>query len=190
MDCERTMDCKKNMNDKDEILFKVISIKKDDLIQKETKKGIVEENQREYLAQLLNLSKKWVEEKCTPSYLLSEESDFMGKDVFVAMLNNEIIAYILGEIKILEEKTSYNEIGEKAYELDEFYVLEEYRNKGIGKSLYQFVEGSVKDKVDVIGLIASSRRYEELLRFYIDELKMQFNHALLVKRMDGGEDEE
>lgn len=38
------------------------------------------------------------------------------------------------------------------------------------------------DNVDVIGVIATSYQYKKLLKFYIEELNMQFNHALLVKR--------
>ena len=47
---------------------------------------------------------------------------------------------------------------------------------------YRFLENDVRDYVDVIGVIATSYQYNRLLKFYIEELDFQFNHALLVKR--------
>ena len=54
--------------------------------------------------------------------------------------------------------------------------------KGIGKSLYRFLEKDIWDSVDVIGVTATSYQYNRLLKFYIEELGLQFNHALLTKR--------
>lgn len=94
-----------------------------------------------------------------------------------------IVAYALGNAKVLEERASYNEVGEKAFELDEIYVASAYRDKGIGRALYTFIEEDVCDRVDVIGVIATSYEYGRLLKFYVDDLGMSFNHALLIKRM-------
>ena len=48
---------------------------------------------------------------------------------------------------------------------------------------YKKIKVSGKDKyVDVIGVIATSYEYKRLLKFYVEELNMNFNHALLVKR--------
>ncbi|MBO7677082.1 MAG: GNAT family N-acetyltransferase, partial [Erysipelotrichaceae bacterium] len=109
--------------------------------------------------------------------------DFINHDVFIALDDDRVVAYGLGNIKQLEKKTSYNEIGEKAFFLDELYVAAEYRNRGIGKALYTFMEEDVKEKVDVISVIATSNEYKKLLNFYIEDLDMKFNHAQLTKRM-------
>lgn len=149
----------------------------------EYKKINVSENDK-YLETLLNLSKEWAAEKSCPAYYENERNDIINYEVYIAMDNNQIVAYALGTVKELEEKTSYNEVGEKAFELDEIYVTANYRNKGIGKALYQFIENDVRDRVDVIGVIATSYEYKKLLKFYIEDLNMNFNHALLVKRME------
>lgn len=141
-----------------------------------------EHNQR-VLEDLLSLSKAWADEKCGPSYAANNIDDFVDTDIYVALENGRIVAYAFGHIKTLEEATSYNKVGEKAFELDEIYVAKNYRNRGIGKKLYEFVELAVRDQADLLGLIATSYRYKDLLRFYIDELGMSFNHALLIKRM-------
>ncbi len=88
----------------------------------------------------------------------------------------------LSLIKNRKEETSFNKIGEKAFELDEIYVVCTHRDKGVGKELYRFLEKDILDKVDVIGVMETSYQYNRLLKFYIEELGLQFNHALLVKR--------
>ena len=134
------------------------------------------------LTELLALSKAWADEHSCPAYYEDEPSDFIDHDVYIAADQNRIIAYALGTVKELEERTSYNEVGEKAFELDEIYVSTDYRDKGIGRKLFRFIEDDISDDVDVIGTIATSYQYERLLKFYIEELGMQFNHALLIKR--------
>ena len=136
-----------------------------------------------YLANLVALSKEWEAEGSCPSYSANDSEYFYDKELYVAISKDDIIAYALGEIKQLEEKTSYNEIGERAFELDELYVASSYRNRGIGKRLFQYLESQLTVKVDLIGVIATSHQYKDLLRFYIDELDLNFNHALLVKRL-------
>ena len=134
------------------------------------------------MGELLSLSKTWAAERSCPAYYENEPEEFINHSVYIATDYDRIVAYALGNIIELKEKTSYNEIGEKSFELDEIYVASDYRNRGIGKALYKFVEEDVRDKVDVIGVIATSYEYEKLLKFYVKDLDLSFNHALLVKR--------
>ena len=143
----------------------------------------VAENDK-YIDDLLMLSKAWADENSCPAYYENEASEFIEHEVYIATDDDRIVAYALGSIRVLEEKTSYNDVGEKAFELDEIYVAADYRNRGIGKALYKFIENDVRDRVDVIGVIATSYEYKRLLKFYIEDLDMRFNHALLVKRAD------
>ena len=133
--------------------------------------------------ELLALSRMWADEHSCLSYSANESDEFINHDVYIALDDDRVVAYGLGNIKELEKKTSYNEIGEKAFFLDELYVAAEYRNRGIGKALYKFMEEDVKEKVDVISVIATSNEYKKLLNFYIEDLDMKFNHAQLTKRM-------
>ena len=134
------------------------------------------------LQELLKLSEAWANENCCPAYYKNVPTDFINKDIYLAVEDNCIVAYAFGHISVKTENTSYNKIGEKAFELDEIYVMQTHRKKGIGKELYRFLEKDVQDRVEVIGVIASSYQYNSLLKFYIEELDFQFNHALLVKR--------
>ena len=136
-----------------------------------------------YLKQLLALSSAWAKEKICVSYKANEESEFINKELYLVLDEDKIIGYGLGHIKKLKDKTSYNQIGEKAFELDELYIKKNYRNKGIGKKLFKYIEKDLKDQVDLIGLVAATKKYKELLKFYIEELDMNFNNAFLFKRM-------
>ena len=138
----------------------------------------------EYLAQLIMLSADFENEKCGPSYSANDKEYYFDKEIFVVIKESKIIAYAIGYIKELSEETSYNKIGEKAFELDELFVSKQYRNQKIGRQLYCFLESVLRSRVDLIGVMATSFKYKELLKFYIDELDMNFNHALLVKRME------
>lgn len=135
------------------------------------------------LTQLTSLSEQWAEEKTMPSYTPNKAEEFLNRELYVAREDDTIIAYALGDIKILTEKTSYNAVGESAFELDELYVKPAYRSQGIGQKLYRFMENDLLNKVSVIGVIAASYHYLELLKFYSDDLGMSFNHALLTKRL-------
>lgn len=148
---------------------------------KEYKKIRVTE-QDAVLEELLKLSKEWASEKCCPAYYKKEPIDFLNHDVYFAVDQDCIVGYALGHISVQEEKTSYNKVGEKGFELDEIYVLRTYRNKGVGKELYRFLEKDIWNSVDVIRVNATSYQYKSLLKFYIEELDLQFNYALLVKR--------
>ena len=137
---------------------------------------------KEYLPQLLALSRDWAEEKTCPAYYANEEADFLDKDIYIALEGGKIVAYAYGEIKELTEATSYNQIGENAFNLEELYVVPAWRNRGVGKELYRFLEEQIREQVDVIGVTAVSYQYEKLLRLYIDELGFDFKYAQLAKR--------
>ena len=148
----------------------------------EYKKKFISENDKE-LDDLIALSKAWAEENCCPAYYENEPGDYIGHHVYVATEDGRISAYALGSMKVLEEKTAYNEEGEKAFEIDEIYVASDCRDKGIGRDLYRFIEKDVDGRVDLIDVIAASYQHEKLLNFYIKELGMQFDYALLTKRV-------
>lgn len=138
---------------------------------------------RKVLDELIGLSQLWADEKTCPSYTPNQREAFCNRELYIAKADGAIVAYALGDIKELTEETSYNAIGELAFELDELYVLPAYRRQGVGKALFQFMEADLCGKVAVIGTIATSYRYLELLKFYSEDLGMSFNHALLTKRL-------
>ena len=136
------------------------------------------------LAELIALSAEWTGEGSCPGYYANDASEYFDKELYAALIDGKTVGYVLGHIKVLEEKTSYNAVGEKAFELDELFVTKSFRGRGIASALFRFAENDVRDRVDVIGLTAATKHYKELLKLYIEELGMSFNHALLVKRTE------
>ena len=149
------------------------------------KVNITENNSLEHaalLSDLIALSAEWAGEGSCAGYYANDADEYFDKELYVARADGRTVGYALGHIKVLEEKTSYNAVGEKAFELDELFVTEAFRGRGIASALFRFAETDLRDRVDVIGLTAASKHYKQLLKLYIEELGMSFNHALLVKR--------
>ena len=84
--------------------------------------------------QLICLSKKWKEEDCCYGMEVNTKSD-LNEPLAVALDKGKIVGYIFGHFYSQEKKTSYIEIGEPCFSIDEFYVLPEHRCMGIGKKL-------------------------------------------------------
>ena len=151
------------------------------------KVSINQENSLEHaalLTELIALSAEWAGEGSCAGYYANDADEYFDKELYIASADGNTVGYALGHIKVLEEKTSYNAVGEKAFELDELFVTAAFRGQGIARALFRFAENDVRDRVDVIGLTAATKHYKQLLKLYIEELGMSFNHALLVKRTE------
>ncbi len=135
------------------------------------------------LEELVSLSLEWFKEKSCSSYEANDESYYIDKELFIAKDETNIIGYALGTYRNLKDESSYNKIGETAFELDELFVTKEYREKGIGKNLYSFMEEHVRKNSTIIGVVANSSHYSDLLRFYVENLDMEFVYAQLIKKL-------
>ena len=62
-------------------------------------------------------------------------------------------------------------------------TLPEYRNKGIGKTLFRLIEDEVKDKVDFITLSTATKDYKKILKFYVDGSGMSVHSSYLFKKI-------
>ncbi|MDE8314681.1 GNAT family N-acetyltransferase [Erysipelothrix rhusiopathiae] len=134
------------------------------------------------LEALINLSIEWDQEQCSTAYSASTKYYYKDKELFLAADETKIIGYALGTIKTLSQATSYNQVGEQAFELDELFVSKPFRNQKVGQGLFKFVEERVASHVDLIRVIANASDYQKLLSLYVDDLGMDFKHALLIKR--------
>ena len=132
--------------------------------------------------QLISLSKEWVEEDCCFGMAANSRDD-LKEPLFVAVEDNIIVGYIFGHYYEQEKKTSYIEIGEKCFDVDELYVKKEYRDQGIGKTLFDMMEAEVKDNCKYITLATSNKDYRKVLRFYTELGGMTFHSAFLIKEM-------
>lgn len=144
----------------------------------EIKKGTL--TNEDTVKQLIDLSQVWVGENSTFGLIKNTRED-LKEPLFIAVDGNKIIGYTFGHFYTTERKTSYIEIGEKCFDIDEIFVLEQYRNQGIGEKLFRAVESCVKDECVYITLATATKDYEKILRFYTKMVGMTFHDAFLIK---------
>lgn len=131
---------------------------------------------------LLELSKLWEEEDITFGYIANNKDD-LKEPCFAAIENDKIIGYVFGHYYDNEKKVADIAIGDKCFDIDELYVLKEYRSKGIGRKLFKAIENEVKDEAMYITLPTATKDYKRILKFYSEDMDMTFHSAFLFKKM-------
>ena len=136
---------------------------------------------KETIDQLLELSANWVREDCSFGIVANARED-LKEPCFIALDGNKIVGYTFGHFYVKENKTSCIEIGSRCFDVDELYVLPEYRDKKIGGTLFKMIENFVKNDVDYITLSTPTKDYKRTLKFYVDNVDMTFHSAYLIKK--------
>lgn len=135
------------------------------------------------LEQLIALSEDWERENSSHGYRKNAPADIEGNRVFAAVEDGAVIGYLFGHEEVIEKATSIYPAGTASFEIEELYVKPQFRNKGIGRALFRYVEKKLAGKVDMILLGTATKDFRSILHFYIDELGMEFWSARLFKRM-------
>ena len=141
------------------------------------KKATLDENT---IARLIELSKTWVEEDSCFGMVTNTKED-LKEPCYVALDNDVIVGYGFGHFYLLEKKVTPIQKGAKCFEIDEIFVLPEYRSKGIGKQLFSLLEKEAKENADYITLATSNKDYKKVLKFYAEDNEMTFHSAFLTK---------
>lgn len=87
----------------------------------------------EYIKVSDNANDSYLDEHSCPAYYANEPSELINHEVYIAQDQGRTVAYALGNIKVLEERTSYNEVGKKAFELMKYMLLSPIEIKGSGR---------------------------------------------------------
>lgn len=81
--------------------------------------------------------------------------------IYLAIMNKEIVGYLAGSIHV---ENSYNTTS--IAELDNMFILEEYRKYGIGTKLFnEFKDYCKKNKIEELKVTASSKN-ANAIKFY------------------------
>ena len=137
------------------------------------------------LEKVANLNKEFVEEKICNGITLDTIDYLKSHIVFVVEEKDEIVGYAYGSIKESDRETSYMHKGVNCFYLEEMYIKKPYRNRGVGKKLFEQIEDYAKhNECDNIQVVAVSKSYEKLLKFYIINLDFDFLSAHLIKKLD------
>ena len=138
-------------------------------------------NVNEYSEQLIELSKIWCDEDITNGLVPNELSD-LKEPCYAALDGDKIVGYTFGHFYNADKKINTIKEGDKCFEIDEIYVLKEYRSQGIGRKLFQAIEEEVHKEVEFITLPTSTKDYKKILNFYIEMMDMTFHSAFLYKK--------
>ena len=138
-------------------------------------------NVNECSEQLIELSKIWMEEDITNGLVPNELSD-LKEPCYVAFDGDKIVGYTFGHFYNADKKINTIKEGDKCFEIDEIYVLKEYRSQGIGRKLFQAIEEEVHKGVEFITLPTSTKDYKKILSFYVEMMDMTFHSAFLYKK--------
>ena len=138
-------------------------------------------NVNDYSDQLIELSKIWCEEDITNGLVPNELSD-LKEPCYAAFDGDKIVGYTFGHFYNADKKINTIKEGDECFEIDEIYVLKEYRSQGIGRKLFQAIEAEVHKEVEFITLPTSTKDYKKILYFYVEMMDMTFHSAFLYKK--------
>ena len=136
----------------------------------------------EVTAQLIELSRLWMEENCSNGMVANTAED-LREPLYIAMDGARIVGYAFGHFYTQEKRTSYIEPGSRCFDLDELYVLPEYRSQGVGRALFSALRDEAALAAEYLTLATSTKDYKRVLHFYVDELGMDFHSAFLIQSM-------
>lgn len=134
----------------------------------------------EVLEQLIALSDKWEAERSCHGYRTNTKEDIIGNRIFAAYEDERIIGYLFGHSSKIDNMTSVIPKGSDCFDVLEIFVEEEYRNRGIGKALFEYMENVIDD--EYIFLSTATKNWKAILHFYIEEVGMDFHSAMLYKK--------
>ena len=141
----------------------------------------------EVLNELIRMSEDWEKENSCHGYRKNDKSDIDGNRIFLAYDGDTVIGYLFGYAEKSKESSSIMPDGTPCFEIEELYIRPEYRNHGIGRKLFDYVENTVRGEVDYLMLSTATKNWKAILHFYLDELDMDFWSARLFKRISSEE---
>ena len=131
---------------------------------------------------LIELSVMWFNEDISVGITPNKKEDIQ-EVCYLALSDDVIVGYAFGHYYSEETRTSYIEPGAKRFDVDEIYVMKEYRSLGVGKKLFSLLEEEVKNNAQFITLPTSAKDYKKVLHFYVEELGVTFHSAYLIKKI-------
>ena len=137
----------------------------------------------ETVEELIGLSRLWADEGCSFG-VIPNTADDLKQPCYTALDGGRIAGYVFGHYYVTERRTSCIDIGSRCFEVDELYVLPEYRSAGIGSELLRRIEQEAAANAEYITLSTSTKDYKKILKFYAEDNGMTFHDAFLFKKTD------
>ncbi len=138
---------------------------------------------KEIEAELIAMSALWEQEDSCYGYRTNTAEELKGQDIFLATVDGKTVGYLLCHIYIQEKESCTVPHGSRCLEIEELYVLPEYRSQGLGEALYQRAADSYGPEMEYATLTTATKNYKAILRFYIDKHDMTFWNARLFQKL-------
>ena len=142
----------------------------------------------DYVEQLIELSKIWAEEKITVGLVPNDEAD-LKEPCVAAITNGKIVGYAFGHYYNMQKKFGEIEKGAKCFDVDEIYVLPNFRSQGIGKMLLDKLKEEVKKEASYLTLVTSTKDEKKIVHFYQEVGEMTFGYAYFYQNLNKLEEE-
>ena len=136
------------------------------------------------LNRLISFSEDWAAENSCYGYRANDRSDIEGNRIFFAEEDGKVVGYLFGKVYKSENMQAIMPKGTPYFEVEELYVSPEYRSRGIGESLFRYVENAVKNEAEYMVLSTATKNWKAIFHFYLEELDMQFWSARLFKKIE------
>lgn len=118
---------------------------------------------------IISLQQQWRTEDITYGFVPADKSYLegkLGKYFYIAELNNMIIGFAFGTVHNAENMTIFND-GQSYIEVDDIYVLQSSRDKGLGSLLLDKLLDVAKENGIERSLIYSSTKdMDSIIKFY------------------------
>ena len=83
-------------------------------------------------------------------------------------MGGEVAGYAAGQMETASRDSSIQRAGDQWFELEELYVDQSHRSRGLGGRLLDYMEGQLRDQgVRRVMLTGADRDQGPLLRFYL-----------------------
>lgn len=137
----------------------------------------------ELIGELIRMSEDWEAEDSCYGYRKNEQADIDGNRIFLAKVGSETAGYLFGHLEKASRSSSIMEEGTVCFELEELYVRPAYRDRGIGRALFEAAERAFRGQAEYLMVGTATKNWKAILHFYIEELGMEFWSARLFKKL-------
>jgi len=122
------------------------------------------------LIRVVELSKKWEDEEITYGLKANSIDDllpYLEQEFWVIIDNDEIIGYLLGQVKKNEGYAIFERLEQSFFEIDEIYIEVEHRKRNIGTELINKVLKSLQELgIERTIVSSANKELQKTLGFY------------------------
>lgn len=120
------------------------------------------------MPKIVELAKHWESENITYGYIACSTETMDEFQVWVATSKDSVIGFLFGKRKI-SEGLCLIPIDSMYFEIEDFYLLPEFRDKGVGRMFYLHVEKQlINEGIKYILLSTATKDYTKIIKFYTE----------------------